>query len=361
MAARIAFYITGHGYGHTIRSVEIIKELFRQQSGLTVHVRTSAAEWLFSDLKNLNFYFHSVRLDVGALQSTSFYVDQGKTLSAYADLISRKKSLVRQEIQFLRKKDINLVVSDITPLAFEAAAALQLPGIGEGNFTWDWIYSDWPSTFPDHQFVIDDIRKSYRCADLLLRLPFYGDMSAFKQIVDIPLVARISLLTHSQARQQLANFVDINQKLVLLGMRKADIDQVPVPMVEQLTDYHFITTSPALQAKNITCIPEGQLPFHNMLKGCDVILSKPGYSMVSEIIANQVPLVYVSRNDFREDPILRQALNHYSVCREMSMEDFSAARWQHHLNTVLTKPALWPTLAVNGAEVAAAQILGFEK
>ena len=72
MSISIAYYITGHGYGHTVRSVEIIKELFRRRPDATVHVRTSAAAWLFEQLRSFHFQYHETRLDVGALQSTSY-------------------------------------------------------------------------------------------------------------------------------------------------------------------------------------------------------------------------------------------------------------------------------------------------
>ncbi len=356
---RIAWYITGHGYGHTVRSIEIIKELFQQQPDVAVEVRTSAAAWLFAELVSRRFSYHNVTLDVGALQANSYHVKQVETLAAYADLIKRKKNLLQQEMDFLTQEKIDLVVSDITPLAFEAAAAVNVPGIGEGNFSWDWIYQDWLPGFPQYQFVIDDIRSSYGCANLLLRLPFYGDMSAFHNIVDVPLVARRSLLSKDQARRQLADFTTLEQKIVLLGLRPADIEQVPLDAIAQVRGCRFITTSPTLRAPNIVYIPEGRLPFQDLLNACDLVISKPGYSMVSEIIANQTPLLYVSRNDFCEDPILRQALHRYAVCREIAMQDFRDGRWQHYVDEMFTLAQQWPEIAVNGAEAAARHLLTF--
>ena len=357
MAGNLAYYITGHGYGHTVRSVEIIKTLLQRRPGLTVHVRTSAPAWLFAELASDAFHYHQTHLDVGALQSNSYYVDKARTLSAYADLIAHKRDLLQQEVRFLREQKISAIVSDITPLAFEAADALHLPGIGVANFSWDWIYQDWLKEFPSFQSVVDDIRSSYSKATLLLRLPFYGDLSAFSRIIDIPLVARRCDLSREQARQQLQRHLAIDRKLVLLGLRHADIHQVPLARIESMSEYHFITTQPALQASNITWLPEGSVPFQHLVKACDVILSKPGYSMVAEVIANQTRLVYVVRNDFCEDPILRQALQDYSVCQEISMEAFNAGSWQPSLKTVLAKPAYWPPIPIHGAEVAANQII----
>lgn len=357
----IAYYITGHGYGHTVRSIEVIKELHHQAPDVAVHVRTSAPQWLFAELTGPRFHYHARRLDVGALQSNSFYVDKARTLAAYAELIADKPLLLQEEVEFLHQQRIDLIVSDITPLAFEAAARAGLAGIGEGNFTWDWIYADWLAEFPDYAHVIHDIRRSYHLADHLLRIPFYGDMSVFGRIEDIPLISRRSTLSKEQARDVLSGFVQTDKPLVLLALRRADLDHIPLAAVGKLTDFEFITTSQELPAANITCIPEGRLPYQDMLKGVDLVLSKPGYSIVSEIIGNQTPVAFVARNDFCEDPILRQGLLEYAVSEEISMEDFNQGNWQATFAALLARPKHWRAMDCNGGYVAAKKILSFRE
>ena len=44
----------------------------------------------------------------------------------------------------LRALDAALVVADIPPLALAAARLAGVPAIALGNFTWDWIYRDYP-------------------------------------------------------------------------------------------------------------------------------------------------------------------------------------------------------------------------
>jgi hypothetical protein len=357
----IVYYITGHGYGHTVRSVEVIKELYARQRNLTVHVRTSAPQWLFSELAGPSFFYNSLRLDVGALQSNSFYVDKERTLRAYAELAANNDDLVQKEVEFLQQQSVQLIISDITPLAFEAAARIGIPGIGESNFTWDWIYADWLAEFPAYEHVIQDIRRSYGLADLLLRIPFYGDMSAFRHIENIPLISRRSSLNKDQAREVLSGFVKTTKPLVLLGLRRTDLEHIPLEAVRKLDDFQFITTAPDLHAHNITWIPEGRLPYQDMIKGVDLVLSKPGYSIVSEIIGNQTPVAFVARNDFCEDPLLRQGLLQYAVCEEMSMQDFNEGQWHSTFKTVLAKPQQWAAMDCNGAEVAAERILSFKR
>ena len=50
---RILFYISGHGYGHATRSIEVIKNIRQQNPRVEIHIQSDAPQWLFSlNLKN---------------------------------------------------------------------------------------------------------------------------------------------------------------------------------------------------------------------------------------------------------------------------------------------------------------------
>ena len=64
----------------------------------------------------------------------------------------------------------------------------------------------------------------------------------------------------------------------------------------------------------------------DLLNACDAAISKPGYGLVAEIIANQTRLLYTSRSDFVEYEVLAKGLKEYAVTRELSREDFFAGQ-----------------------------------
>ena len=45
---RVFFYISGHGFGHASRDIELIRALTRRRPDLSVIVRTTVAPWLFA-------------------------------------------------------------------------------------------------------------------------------------------------------------------------------------------------------------------------------------------------------------------------------------------------------------------------
>ena len=43
----IVFYISGHGYGHATRCIELILTLMRKTPDLFFYIKTDARKWLF--------------------------------------------------------------------------------------------------------------------------------------------------------------------------------------------------------------------------------------------------------------------------------------------------------------------------
>ena len=93
----IIYYISGHGYGHSKRSIELIKTLMRKNPELFFHIRTDAPRWIFELNLDSNYELHNVRLDIGAVQETSFHIDKQKTLAAVTELYEQKEEIVERE------------------------------------------------------------------------------------------------------------------------------------------------------------------------------------------------------------------------------------------------------------------------
>ena len=353
----IIYYITGHGYGHSTRSIELIKTLLRKNSDLFFHIRTDAPKWIFELNLDSNYQLHNVKLDVGAVQETSFHIDKKKTFDEVAKLYQQKDEIVKRESAFAAQAGANLIIADIPPLWFDIAKAAGIPGIGLANFSWDWIYQDYIDVIPEFDSLIQQIRSSYNKADLLLRLPFYGDLSAFPKIADIPLIARKAELPKERVLQLLKIAPRKRHKLILLAFRTNDLKEVDFEKIESLHGFKFITLGLSKTYKNCINIPANFIRFPNLLNACDAAISKPGYGLVAEIIANQTRLLYTSRTDFVEYEVLVQGLKGYAIAKELSREDFFAGSWQQPIEALLQQPPDWKPIELHGAEIAADEVL----
>jgi len=93
--------------------------------------------------------------------------------------------------------------------------------------------------------------------------------------------------------------------------------------------------------------------YEDLVRAVDVVVTKPGYGIISECIANDTAILYTSRGDFREYQVLVDAMPNYLRCAYIDHGDLFSGRWTHHLDAVLAQAEPPNQPAVNGAEAAA--------
>src|SRR4029453_18683233 len=137
-------YVSGHGFGHASRVVEVINAMLAKRPETRVGVRTSAPRWLFDLTVKGKITYGTLECDTGVVQIDALNLDEADTIrrawSFHSDLVTRAAS----ETRVLRELGAGLIVGDIPPLAFAVGGAAGIPSIGLGNFTWDWVYADYP-------------------------------------------------------------------------------------------------------------------------------------------------------------------------------------------------------------------------
>jgi len=352
----IVYYICGHGYGHAVRSIEILKALRALSPGIALNIRTNAPRWLFSSLEP-PVTFSAVQFESGVVQKNSFSVDVKATLESAGNLLERLDELLDAEVTALRRCPVDLIVSDINPFAFEVAQRIGVSGIAVGNFSWDWIFAGWVQRYPHYRFLIERFRFAYRKAALLLRLPFHGDMEVFSRIEDIPLVGRRSARSPHPIRRALDPGVS-GRRLVFLPLRDDDLSRIQWQRVGRIENIQFLTLSQRFKAPNLIRYSDETVPFEDLLAASDAVICKPGYGIVSECLLNRTPIVYVPRRDFIEDGVLRAALRRHAVSRALPVADFNRGEWQRTLDLLWSEKKPWPEFHNDGARAAAQVLLG---
>ncbi len=353
----IIFYISGHGYGHATRSIELIRTLMQKSRDLFFHIKTNAPRWLFDLNLKGNYTLHHLKTDIGTVQNTSFYIDKIETLNQWTMFLKNKSGVLQEEIEFAKRINARLIIGDIPPLAFDIAESVGIPGVALANFSWDWILNDYVKDFPEFSDLVEEIKGSYKKAALLLRLPFYGDLSVFPKIKDIPLIARKADKSKEEVWQLLRVNRYRHQVLALVALRASDLRSVNLDKLEQCEGFLFITFGLQTSFKTGINLPPDFIRFPDLVNASDLVISKPGYGIVSEIIANQTPLLYTSREDFAEYPILVQGLEQYAGSQFLPQKDFFEGNWCEHIKRLVKRNAEWKTIPVNGANVAAEEIL----
>jgi L-arabinokinase len=352
----VALYITGHGFGHATRALAVAAALAERAPGIRLSLLTTVPEWLLRLNLAAPFDLRPVSLDVGVVQVDALRPDTRATLDAYAKLQARLPALVEAEAARLAAAGVDLVLADIPPAAFPIARRLGVPGVGLSNFSWDWIYADYAGELPEYQALIQAIRLDYAAAQLFLRLPFHGPCDAFPAVRDIPLVARRSRRSREEIRRQLG--LNGARPVVLVSFGGFDVHGIDFDGVERLADVLFLVTQPLPRPLgNVRLIPAGSLPYQDLIAQADAVITKPGYGIVSDCLANQVPVLYTPRGRFAEYGRLLEGLARYGVAHPLETPALLAGDWGPALAALLAKPAIWAPLPADGAGVAADALL----
>lgn len=351
----ILYYITAHGYGHAVRSFQVIRTLKQRCPDAIVYVRSIVPEWLLNDSEQRVVYSRQA-LDVGIVQRDSLDMGLGETLVACQSLHQRRSILIQEELAFIEKHGIAVIVGDIPPLCFEIAARCGIPSVAIGNFSWSRIYRDYVSDYPQFLPLIESMEDSYRQATLALSLPYSCGMEVFPRSGVIPLVTRRSSLDKDEARKKFD--LPMSATIVLLSFGGLGLARFSPEKLLQQRDFFFVGTSDKpRREKNILFLPQAQREYVDLVRACDAVISKPGYGISADIIAHRVPLLYTARGQFAEYPFLVRLLHAWATAAFISQEELIEGNLSPALQKLLEQSPNWPSVATDGAEISADRIL----
>jgi len=342
----IVYYISGHGFGHTTRSVELIKTIIAAEPRARIVIKTAAPGWFFNAIAGPTITLLPFDADTGVTQTDSLHIDEQESTRRAVAFYGRFDAIADREAAFLRSSGAALVLGDIPPLAHAAAARAGVKSIAVGNFTWDWIYGGYDSFTREAAGVVDVIRKAYALATRALRLPMHGGFEPMADVtIDIPFVARRSTRDPADTRRRLG--VPDDRPFVLASFAAYGL---AAPYEDIARDQRLTILSPP------ALLTDG-LFYQDAVAAADVVISKPGYGIVSECVANGTPLLYTSRGRFVEYDVFVTEMPRVLRCRFIPQDDLMAGRWRTHIDTLLKQPPPPERARIDGASVATAEIL----
>jgi len=218
------------------------------------------------------------------------------------------------------------------------------------------IYQAYASEHPGFTPLVKEMTRFYSQASLALALPYPCDMSMFPRCRAIPWIARVSRLTRNQARTLFG--LPPTGVVVLLSFGGLGLEILPWRKLRELSDFFFVTTGSVEKSQdNLLVLADAQRSYEDLLRGVDVIVTKPGYGIVADVLSHQRPILYTDRGEFPEYPRLVQALNELATAEYIPQEALLAGELRGYLEKVLAKRRNWPSVPLHGAAAAADEVL----
>ena len=349
----LCYYITGHGFGHAIRTTQVLKAL---PPDLPLILKTTAPERLFrEELPGREFEYVPAEYDCGCLQSDSVTVLRRETLTRYRQIAEENAALLPKEVAFLQSRGVRCVASDIPSFPLLAAYKAGIPGVAIANFTWHDIYAEYVET-PEDAALLAQMASEYEAATLAcltpLALPTVGDV--FPNTERVPLVARRGRPVCVELREALGIGAEKHLALLYLGNWGLDVNMTAL---QEWNDWVFLVDRLLpLAPPNVCAFDTSRWQYADVAASVDAVATKAGYGTLTECIANSVPLIYLPRQGFAEHEALVLGMKGWGGGVEISEADFFAGNWGAALQSALNArpdPSAFPT---NGAEVIAERL-----
>jgi len=321
---KICYYISDYGFGHASRSIAVIRKILTQTDDVHVTVKcNSPFAFLKDSLEGTGVECICRQNDVGViLKEGSIEVDCEQTKILFEQWMATWPEYISEEAEYLQRDNIDLVISDIVPQAFIAANIAGLPSIAVSNFTWHLIFANLFGICPETDALLD----AYEKATCAMRLPFHEPMDVFSDICDISLISRDITVSRHEMRES-------------LGIGEETVVFINIPETEKYITDEFISvvlhenirvilpTNCWAEIPNSIKIPDYVTESQNWIAMCDLVVSKVGYSIVSEAVRGNVPLLLLRRKGFAEDNWIIEAVEGDGFGRGITMPELKSGKW----------------------------------
>ncbi|KAH7419894.1 hypothetical protein BKA64DRAFT_651950 [Cadophora sp. MPI-SDFR-AT-0126] len=318
---RIAVYISAHGYGHLARTQNFLA-LACRTGKYEFHIRTSST----LHISSLDYPLHP-----NVVQTNAYQIDAKNSLYALDTFDSSIPQA--KELDFLKYRKIQAIISDTVSLPCLLARSLGIPAILITNFTFDSIFQALLDSAPDAgnkarlQQKVDEMSGQYALAHTIIRLPGHIPfLFRGPKIVDAPMHSRKAERSRIEtfASLGLRTPEDTNVLLHCFGGHALDAP-AEVPELPE----GWICVSQTIDFPPLFHKIGHDVDMPDLIGACDVVLGKLGWGTCSEVIGNGYkPFIYVPRSAFIEEAGLLSWMQtaHRRIVR-LDVKDYENSVW----------------------------------
>jgi len=353
--AHLLVAISSHGYGHAMQALLVVNALRKRLPSLQVTLRTQVSpNYLRSRLAG-DFQILPVSSDFGMTMHSAVDIDVAASAAAYELWHKNWSEKVAVEAAALAATKADLILADIPYLTLAGAQQAGIPAVALCSLNWADIYWRYCAEQLNARKIYQQIQAAYQSAKYFLQAEPSMPMMALDNRKPIGPLATLGVNHRTVINQQLN--LNPEQRLVLIALGGIDM---PLQMDKWPKMQGFSWLVPAawgVQRSDAFAWESLDLPFIDVLRSSDVVITKPGYGTFTEAACNGVAVLYLERDDWPETPYLVTWLNKHArsaLC--ISRSQLEEGEIMEDLEKVLAAPKAAIPKA-NGAEQAANLLL----
>ncbi|HHM06153.1 MAG TPA: hypothetical protein ENJ19_10495 [Gammaproteobacteria bacterium] len=353
MNRHLVVALSGHGYGHLAQVAPVLEALRARLPALRLTLLGALPRSVVAARLPLPFAYHPRSLDVGMVMEDALTVDVAASCHAYARFHARWQQGMAQDAALLERLAPDYLLCDVPYRILAAAAQVGVPAAALCSLNWADIYAHFCGQQDTAAAILAEIEAAYGQAEVFYQPAPSMPMPRLPHRQAIGPLARSGRSRRAELAQGLRLRPQERLGLVSLGGIPTRLDLSRWP--SQPGWRWIVPAAWHVERPDLVALESLALPFPDVLRSADVLLTKPGYGSFAEAACNGVPVLYVPRKDWPEERWLVSWLKRVGRCAPLSLAALRQGRVVAAGNALVADGPP-PALAPSGVAALAARL-----
>ncbi len=342
--------VSHHGYGHISQTAPVVNALAQIIPSLKVTLRTTAPLAILRQRFECDFQHLPLAFDFGMTMANAVDVLVDESAANYRNFHTDWEGKVQREALAMQALAPDLLFANIPYLSLAAAQRAGVPAVGMCSLDWADIYQYYCVRDEASQKIHTQMVAAYNSAVCFLQPQPSMAMPDFENTRSVGPIAKVAANQRAKINAQLPSAR--TEKLVLVAMGGMEF-RLPMEVWPPIDGVRWLVPSVwGIARDDVSGFDQLGLSFSEVLASCDVVLTKPGYGTFTEAACAGIPVLFVARHDWPEEPFLVKWLLQHGVCVEVPRMALGKGHLDTHLQQLWAK-SVPPMPQATGAHDAA--------
>lgn len=354
---RLLVALSAHGYGHASQTAPVVNALRARRPDIALTLATRLPRDFLSARFAGPFRYLPMDTDVGMVMASAIEVKVPESLGAYRAFHARWDERVAEAASAIAREGADAVLANVPYAVLAAAARLGVPAAAMCSLNWADVYAHYADGSGNRdaarRAVHEQILDAYRAARVFLRLTPGMPMPGLPNALTIGPVARLGRRDRDGLRARLG--LAASARVVMIAPGGIEW-RLPVETWPASPVHYVVPASWEVRRRGFSAFESLGLGFVDALASSDGVVGKPGYGTFAEAACNGVPVVYVRRGDWPEEPALIEWIATHARAAEIDRAALARGAFGEALERLWAAPPP-PAPAPSGVDEAARVLL----
>lgn len=329
--------LSGHGLGHLAQTAPVLNTLRRELTPLRLTLQTSLSAEILHRRIDGDFEIISQAADFGMVMANAMEVLAEESLAAYRAFHADWDIHLARQTALLERFAPDLVLANIPYLPLAAARQLGIPSLALCSLNWADILQGYCTDSEELESLRHTLLEAYESAALFLRPEPSMPMAELRNTRHIGPIADLGRARRAEIDDRLGLTGNETLILVSLGGIAMRLPMERWPLIPDLCwlvpEAWDIRRPDSRSREELT-----DIPYVDLLRSSDALLTKPGYGSFTEAACNGIPVLYVERGDWPEEPYLTRWVQENATALKIDRRRLKTGDLQESISDLLTRP-----------------------